>query len=195
MGTETILIAAMIAAVAAASASAYGTMQQGKAARRQGEFNASVERSNALQQQADANFAASAHEANRKEALLDASLQRSKIEEESRRRMAGTTAGAARAGLDIGSTSLKDVLMQEALAGEYEGQLTMFDAQRKAVGLGVEARKARQTGDRFRTLGYASAENTAAAGREAYSSSKWGAGAELMSGAAQAGGMYAGYFG
>lgn len=184
-------IPAILMAVGGAVQS-YGMIQQGKARREQAEYNAEVNRSNALQKKLDAQFKERTEQINKQESLMDAALRSSLIRDRGEQKRAKMQSRMAAAGLDPGSSSGLDLIKAQVLQEEFNSNMALFDAYRKGVGHNVESRKARQFGDRALLMGQSRAEALRAAGRNAETSSYFSAAGNMFSVLGNAAGTYMG---
>jgi hypothetical protein len=163
--------AATAATVASGAIGAYGAIQSGQAQKKQARYQSAVERNNsqiATWQAQDA-------------------TQRGQIEEQRQRLATARLRGSQRAamasnGIEVGSGSPLDVLMDTAQLGELDALTIRSNAEREAYGFRS------QSGNLMAQAGL-----TQMAGRSAQTGSYVSAGSTLLSTAATAGDRYATY--
>lgn len=166
-----VAIAAIIATVLASVVSAAGAIQQGKAAKRQAEYQAAVLRNNEIIAQRRAADARKRGEADAEERSRLTALQR------------GTArASAAARGVEVGSGSALDIQADVAGIGKLEERIIRNNAEREA--LGFEAQ-----GSNFA----AEAELNLMRGRDAVTASKYAAIGSILGGGSKAASQYYGF--
>jgi hypothetical protein len=121
ISATTVAIAAMVSAAASAGVSAYSANEQGKNAKRTGEFNAEMQRRTA-----------------------DDALQRGAIDaadkrQQTRQLIARQHAAQAASGLDTTSGTPLQIMTESAGMGELDALRTLNNAQRQASGLNASA--------------------------------------------------------
>lgn len=167
----TIAIASLAMTAAAGGVSAYGAVQQGKAAEGQADYQAAVGRNNAIIAERQARDAE----------------ERGAAEETAQRRqtaalMGKQKAGMAANGLDLSSGSPLDILGDTAQFGELDALTVRSNAAREAYG--------------YRNQGAQFTSDAAAqkiAGKNAKSASYISAGSTILTSASQMGGNWATY--
>ena len=159
---------ALMATIGSTAMSVVGSIQQGKAAEAQGNYQAAVARNNATlaQQQSD-----------------DA-IARGKEEEQAHRRRVAQTVGSQRAaiagsGFELGDATSQDILGDTAKWGEIDAFTIRDNAAREAWGYEVQ-------GSNYQ----ADAQLSQMRGENAKTASYWSAGADLMGGASKFGTQY-----
>lgn len=159
--------AALVTAVAGTAFSVVGAIQQGNAAKKQGEYNAQVANNNAILAERQAADAEARGRTEERQKRLDSS----RLEGEQRATMSANN-------VVLGSGSAADVLEFTAGQNELEALNIRSAAERQAVGFRSEANNYR-----------ASAGLSLAEGRNAKTASFYKAGGSLLSGASQAANM------
>lgn len=150
------------------AASAYGTIQQGKAQQAQFNYQAAVDRNNAI-------YADRAAEDAIKKGQEDERRQRLIT----RNKIADQRVALAENNIDLGSDSAFDLQSDEAMTGELEALTIRNNAEREAYGYRVQ-------GDNYRS----SAANNNIAGKNARSSANMGAVTTILGGASTVGANY-----
>lgn len=166
----TIAAVSAVTTLAGAGVSAYGQIQQGKAARREANYNAAVDENNAI----SAGYAAI-------QETQAASREVEQLRETRLRNLGSQRAAAAHSGLTI-SGSVLDTMGDSALEIEKEIQMTKYRGRIGAYNL-------QQQGNNLRSR----ATMTRIAGKNAQSSSRYAAGGTLLSGASTAASGYSSF--
>lgn len=163
--------ASLAASAIGTAVSVYGSVQQGKAAQGQANYQATVDRNNKI---ISDRYAADAIERG-KEAEAD---QRRKTQQI----IANQRVGFAANGIDLGSDVVSETLSDSAMLGELDALTIRSNAAREAYGYQVQG------------MNYeASATNQILAGKNARSAGRTAAMSTLLSGAASVGNSYADY--
>lgn len=167
----TLAVASLTLGAVSAGVSAYGAMQQGKAQEKQYQYQAAVNRNNAIIQ-------------NR---LADDAIKRGEAAEAEHRRKVNQVKGSQRAsfaanGIDLGSDIVSDTLSDTALLGELDALTIRNNAEREAYGYRVGAMNQE-----------ASAINNEAAGSNARSAGNLDAFGTILGGASTISGDYAAF--
>lgn len=115
------LVVSVVAAVASTAMSVTSAVQQGKAAEKQANYQAAVNRNNAQIAQNNANM-------ERQQGIEDARLQRMKTLQ----KIGTQQAGMAANGLDITQGTALDVIEDTAAIGELDAMTAQFNQERKA---------------------------------------------------------------
>ena len=164
----TLAAAAIGASIIGTGVSAYGQMQQGKAAAGQANYQAAVDRNNKIIADRQAEDA----------------IKRGQNEEEEQRRKVAQVKGSQRTafaarGIDLGSDVVIDTLSDTAMLGELDALTIRNNAAREAYGYRVQG------------MNYeASAQNNALAAKNAKSAGKTAMFSTLLSGASSVAGDY-----
>lgn len=153
---------------AGAAVSAYGVIQQGRAAKREANYQAAMDENNAI----SSGYAAVQEQQN-------AAREADSIRDERLRVLSSQRSAAANSGLMI-SGSVNDVMMDSAIESEKEAQMAIYRGN-------INAYNMRQQGVNYRTQ----ASLTRMAGSNAKKASRFTAGSTLLTGAANAGLSYA----
>jgi hypothetical protein len=157
-------------ALAGAGVSAYGMIQQGKAQRRESEYQAQVDENNAI----TTGYAAIQEQRN-------AQIEADQLRGVRDRALGSQRAAAAASGLTI-SGSVIDVMNDSAIEAEKEIQMSIYRGN-------IAAQNRRGEADNLRQR----AKLTRMSGRNAQRTSFYQAGGTLLSGAASAGAGYASF--
>lgn len=170
IGLETL---AIIGTLASTGMSVMGSIQQGKAAEAQANYQAQVSANNAQVAKMQAEDA----------------IKRGKQEEEEhrvqvRRMLGAQRAGIAGSGFDLGDATSQDILGDTAAMGEFDALQIRSNAAREAWGYEVQ-------GSNFT----AEAQLQRARGKSARQASYWQAGGDLLSGASKFGTQYREFYG
>lgn len=192
MTAEAALITSMITSVASAGVSAYASVKQGQAAKAAADYNARVAERNATQDKlvADANIQTA--EANKREMLYQANLQREQLSKKIRTGKASATAKLAARGLSISGSS-EDLLLSDM--SDFEEQQALILYKGASEGLGYERQKTSFAlqGANALSVGSMTASGLRASGANALRSGYLGAAGSSLSGIASATGTYALY--
>jgi hypothetical protein len=166
------MLAAVSAATSAVGAgvSAYGALQQGRAAQREANYNARVQDNNAI----SAGYAAIQEQQN-------ASREADAIREQRLRTLSSQRVAAAHSGISL-TGSFNDLALDTSIQSEKDIQMALYKGQ-------IGAYNQQGVAQNYRTQ----ASLTRMAGANAKRSSYYQAAGTLLSGAAQAGSSYANF--
>lgn len=170
VGAETLAIMALASGIAGAATSAYGMIEQGRATKRQANYDAKVQENNAV---AEGYAAIQEQQA--------AARDVEQLREERLRNLGSQRASAAHSGLTI-SGSVLDTMGDSAIASETDIQMTLYRGRMGAY----------NTGQRSANL-LTQASMTRTAGRNAARSANLSAGGTLLGGVSNAAGGYASF--
>lgn len=157
----TMAIIGMVGSAVSTGMSVIGSLQQGKAAQAQANYQAKVQENNAKAAQMQA---------------ADA-IERGKLDENNHRKKVAHMLGAQRAGIagsgfELGDETSQDILGDTAAMGELDARMIRTNAAREAWGFEYQASNE-----------LAGAEITKARGESARIASFWNAGTDLLGGA------------
>lgn len=171
IGMETMALVSLVAGAASTGMQVLGSMQQGKAAQAQANYQAAVANNNAKLAEWQAQDA----------------IERGKEEERQHRTQVQRFLGSQRAaiagsGFEMGDETSLSLLSDTAAQGELDALTIRSNAEREAWGYKVQ-------GSNYQ----ADAGLARMRGQSAASSSMWAAGSDLLSGAAKFGSTYQDY--
>lgn len=188
--TETgAMIASMVSSVAAGGVSAYASIKQGQAAKAEADYNARVAERNAMQDKLVADSNVQTAEANKREVLYQANLQREQLAKRLYAGKASETTKLAARGLSLSGSS-EDLLLSDMADFEEQQALTLYKGATE--GLGYERQKNTFTlqGDNALTVGSMAASGMRASGSNALRAGYLGAASAIASGTSRAAETY-----
>lgn len=161
-----------------------GAQQQAAAIRQQAEYNAAVQRNNAIAEQQDMAAQAGLAKFNAAKNQQEQAMELNKFREQARRQQASRAARFGRQGLTGGSFT--DILKSDALRIEREENEMLWSAGFGSYNMNKEAQLLRERGSLAYTHGVAAAGATLAVGRENARQARISGFGSLLQGAAGA---------
>lgn len=175
----------MIVMIAGTAMSAAAAVQQGREQRKQAEHAAKVERFNATQAQYDAAINESIIDANEKSMYMDTEEQAARTLSARKEQFAGQLVRLSASGLDVGSTSLEDILSVESAFRSTQTRDLYHQAHRQASGMRAERRGVGSRAKQTFALGMYQSDQLRLAGRNAQSGANLRAAGTVIGGLGQ----------